>query len=66
MSVRTKICSFLGFFAGGLLSIFSKQPTKAAPDDLSKAEFKTSSQRLGVRFTEQIRKVFRFRWLRKF
>ena len=66
MSVRTKIGSFLGLLAGGLLSAFSKQPAKPTPDDLSRAEFKTSTQRLGIRFTEQIRKVFRFRWIKKF
>jgi hypothetical protein len=29
-------------------------------------EFKTSTQHLGVRFTEKIRQVFRFRWIRRF
>jgi hypothetical protein len=66
MSVRTKIGSILGLFAGSLLSIFCKSPAKPTPEDLSKAEFKTSAQHLGIRFTEQIRKVFRFRWIKKF
>jgi len=65
MSVRTKIGSALGFFAGGLLSIFGKSPPKPTTADLQLAEFKTSTQRLGIRFTERIRDVFRFRWLRK-
>ena len=65
MSVRTKIDSALGFFAGGLLSIFGKSPPKPTTADLQRAEFKTSTQRLGIRFTERIRDVFRFRWLRK-
>jgi hypothetical protein len=66
MSVRTKIGSFLGLLAGQLLSIFGKSPPRPAADDLKRTEFKTSTQRLGIRFTERIRKVFRFRWIRKF
>ena len=64
MSVRTKINSFLGLLGGGLLSIFGKSPTKPTTADLQRAEFKTSTQRLGIRFTERIRGVFRFRWLK--
>jgi hypothetical protein len=66
MSVRTKINSFLGLLAGGLLSIFGKSPAKPTAADFQRAEFKTSTQRLGIRFTERIRDVFRFKWLRKF
>ena len=66
MSVRTKINSFLGLLAGGLLSTFGKSPAKPTTDDLRQMDFKTSTQHLGVRFTERIRKVFRFRWIRKF
>ena len=65
MSIRTKINSFLGLLAGGLLSIFGKSPPRPTVGDLKRAEFKTSMQRLGIRFTERIREVFRFRWLRK-
>jgi hypothetical protein len=66
MSVRTKTSSFIGFLAGGLWSIFGKSPAKPDVDDLKRADFKTSTQRLGVRFTESIRRVFRFKWLKKF
>jgi hypothetical protein len=65
MSAQTKISSVLGFLMGGLLSVFGKSPAKTTTDDLKQAEFKTSTQCLGVRFTERIRQVFRFRWLRK-
>jgi hypothetical protein len=65
MSVRTKISLFLGWLAGGLLSVFGKSPAPPDHDDLKRTEFKTSTQRLGIRFTERIRKVFRFRWIRK-
>lgn len=66
MSVRTKMGSFLGFICGGILSLFGRRASKATSEDLKRAEFKTSTQRLGMRFTERVRDVFRFRWLRKF
>ena len=65
MSFGTKTNSFLGSLAGGLLSIFGKSPAKPTAADLQRAEFKTSTQRLGIRFTEKIRDVFRFKWIRK-
>jgi hypothetical protein len=34
-------------------------------EDLKRAEFGTSTQKIGVRFTERIRDVFRFEWLKK-
>ncbi len=65
MSFRAKINSLLALFAGLLLSIFGKSPPGPTTADLQRAEFKTSTQRLGIRFTEKIRDVFRLRWLRK-
>lgn len=65
IAVRSKISSFLGFLAAGLLSTFSKPPAKVSPEDLKRADFRTSAQRMGVRLTEKIRNVFRFRWLKK-
>ena len=65
MSVRNKVNSFFGLLAGALLSIFAKSPAKPTADDLRRMEFKTSTQRLGIRFNERIRRVFRFRWLKK-
>ena len=64
MSVRNKTGSIRGFIAGGLLSVFGKSPAKPTVEDFRRAEFKTSTQRLGIRFAERIRNVFRFRWLR--
>ena len=66
MSFRVKINSFFGLLMAGLLSIFGKKPPKPSTEELDKMEFKTSTQRLGVRFSDKIRDVFRFRWLRKF
>jgi hypothetical protein len=58
--------SFFGFLAAGLVTLFGKSPAKPTAEDLSRMEFKTSTQRLGVRFTEKIRDVFRFRWIKRF
>ena len=64
MRFYTKINSFFGLLAAGLLSIFGKSPAKPAVDDLKQADFQTSTQRLGIRFSERIREVFRFKWLK--
>ncbi len=54
----------MGLLAGGLMSLFGriKKPTI---QDMAKKEFPTSTQRMGVRFTERIRAVFRRIWLKK-
>ncbi len=45
--------------------MFGRKRTKIAPDDLRRADLTISTQRLGIRFGERIRDVFRFRWLRQ-
>jgi hypothetical protein len=65
MSTHSKKRRFYGLLAGGLLSIFGKSPAAPTANDLKRTDFKTSTQRLGIRFTERIRQVFRFRWIRK-
>jgi len=59
-----KTGSLLGFVAAGL-SAFGKSLPKPGTSDLKKADFCASTQRMGIRFTERIRSVFRFRWLKK-
>lgn len=51
--------------AGVILRIFGKSLAKAGPKDLNRLEFKTSTQRLGVRITERIRNIYRNKWLKK-
>jgi len=65
MSPHNEKRTFLSSIAGGVLSIFGKSPARPTTDDFQRVEFKTSTQRLGIRFTERIRQVFRFKWLRK-
>jgi len=64
-AIRIKMQSFLGWLAGVIMSFVGKSVHRPTGEDLKRAEFKTSTQRLGIRFTEKIRDVFRFRWLRK-
>jgi len=66
MRFCAKINSLLGLLAAGLLSVFGKSPAEPTVDDLKRAEFKTSTQRLGIRFSERIRDVFRFKWIKAF
>jgi hypothetical protein len=63
MPLQTKKNSFLGFLAA-MFSILFHRPNPAKKD-LKNSDFKTSTQSMGIRFTERIREVFRFRWIRK-
>jgi hypothetical protein len=53
----------LGHMAGWLLAC--KRAGRVETADLKKAEFKTSTQRLGIRFTDRVRDIFRFRWVKR-
>jgi len=63
-SKEKKTGSVLGLIAAVASTLFGKSP-KRSIDDVKRADFKTSSQRIGVRFTDKIRNVFRNRWLKK-
>ncbi len=65
MVSRRKKSSFLGQLAGIFAAILGTKTAKPTTEDLKDAEFSTSTQRLGVRFTKRIRDVFRFKWLKK-
>ncbi len=56
---------FLSSVAAHIISIFHKSPPKVTTADLRRTDFETSTQRIGVIFTERIRNVFRFRWIKK-
>ncbi|MFA5554129.1 MAG: hypothetical protein WCZ89_03210 [Phycisphaerae bacterium] len=56
--------SILGWLAGVFLHCF-KPKKKITNDELRRADYRITAQSLGVRFTERIRDVFRFRWIRK-
>jgi hypothetical protein len=65
MVLHRKTNTVLGFIAGLFAAVFRTRPAKPSVEDLKKAEFKTSTQKLGIRFTGRIRDVFRFKWLKK-
>jgi len=61
---QKKLGSRLGFIASVASALFGKSP-KTSIHDIKRADFGTNSQRIGVRFTDKIRNVFRNRWLKK-
>jgi hypothetical protein len=64
MPACNKVNSVLGFIMGVLSSVFGKSSRKPTMTDLQRADFKTSTQRLGISFTERIREIFRHRWIK--
>ena len=56
---------WLGWAGGVLAQLCQRRRLKVTPQDLRCHDYRTSTQRLGVRFTERVRHTFRFRWLRK-
>lgn len=54
-----------GFFAAFLLHLSSRKKHQITGQDLKQAEFKTDTGAIGVKFNENIRRVFRKNWLRK-
>jgi hypothetical protein len=52
--------------AGGLFArLFPAPRSEVTCADLRRHDYSISTQRMGVRFTERIRDVFRFRWIRE-
>jgi hypothetical protein len=64
MTVRP-VKRLAGMAAGIILAIFGKKNTKPTGEELAKADYKISTGRMGVSFTEKLRKVLRFKWLKK-
>ena len=55
----------LGYLAGLVSRLSRGSRSRVTGSDLKRRNFATSTQRLGVRFSELIRATFRFRWLNK-
>ena len=51
--------------AGKISALFGSRKVKPTTRDLKDADFPTSTQQIGVRFTERIRDIFRFKWIKK-
>lgn len=54
----------LGWLAGIFMHLFGRRPPEKTAAQLYRQDFSTSMQRLGVRFSDCLRNVFRRRWLR--
>jgi len=63
--IKNQNCGRRPFLFGLIISICSLFKSKKTSDDLKKMEFSTSTQKLGVRFTDRIRNVFRNKWVKK-
>ncbi|MCK5174153.1 MAG: hypothetical protein KAR47_12235, partial [Planctomycetes bacterium] len=56
----------LGRFAGIILTVFGGgRREKQTQRDMQRLEFGASTQRIGVRFSEKIRNIYRHLWLKK-
>lgn len=51
--------------AGIISAVFGSRAGKPTTQDLKNADFSTSTQGLGVRFSDRIRDIFRFKWIKK-
>jgi hypothetical protein len=56
---------WLGRAAGLIARLFKTPLPDATSEDLRNHDYSTSTQRMGIRFTERIRKAFRLRWIRE-
>ena len=55
----------LGLAAALISRLFRTPLPGATSEDLAKHDYSTSTQRMGIRFTERIRNAFRRRWIRE-
>jgi len=53
----------LGLGAGLLLGLFGKKKRPHSPAELYQKDFHPNTQKMGLRLTDRMRKVFRLRWL---
>jgi hypothetical protein len=57
--------TWLGYVAGVISRLRIGRVPDTTPTDLRRQDYPTSTQRMGLRFTERVRDTFRFRWLRR-
>lgn len=56
---------WLGLASVVLARLFPGRTHRFCSSDLRRHDPRTSTQHMGVRFTERIRDAFRFRWIRR-
>lgn len=62
--MKSVVRRYLAEVAAFLIPGGRRKPTPTR-QDLRETEFKTSTQGMGLRMTDHIRDVFRFKWVRK-
>jgi hypothetical protein len=65
LKLKTKNFGIKLFLLGLVTSVYFIFKPKKTSDDMRKMEFSTSTQKLGVSFTEKVRNMFRNRWVKK-
>jgi hypothetical protein len=55
----------LGWASGCIVRLFPTSLPKVTGADLKRHDYAANTQRMGVRFTERIRRAFRGRWIRE-
>lgn len=72
MRIRTSLAKgggrralWLGRAAVLIARLFKTPLPDATSEDLKKHDYSTSTQRMGIRFTDRIRNAFRLRWIRE-
>jgi hypothetical protein len=64
MAIRNKFGASLGFIAAQCMRLFGGPPAQCG-ETQKKLNFSTSTQRMGLRFTDKLRDRFRSIWLKK-
>jgi hypothetical protein len=54
----------LGFGASLLLTVFGRKAKPLSSAELYKQDFHPNTQKMGLHFSDRVRKAFRLRWLR--
>ena len=63
--VRRSTSAWLGFAGGLLARWFGGRMPRVRTEDLRRCDYRASTQRIGVHFSERIRDAFRSRWIKK-
>jgi hypothetical protein len=56
---------WLGWASGCIARLFPTPLPRVTGADLKRHDYAASTQRMGIRFTERIRRAFRGRWIRE-
>ncbi|OHB59440.1 MAG: hypothetical protein A2173_05000 [Planctomycetes bacterium RBG_13_44_8b] len=63
--IKNQNCRRGLFLFGLIVLVCSLFKSKVKNDDLKRMEFSSSAQKIGVGFTDIIRDIFRYKWIKK-